>query len=108
MSELQLVDGAGCVQSKVTHHLPEAEYSESSLIYIAHATGILMIKLVYAVVKYGNGRSSSVDVFTEVSFKHASFAIAAGSLFTEVLFQHPFTAETVFHVKPNIPNPRHL
>ena len=67
-----------------------------------------MIKLVYAVVKYGNGRSSSVDVFTEVSFKHASFAIAAGSLFTEVLFQHPFTAETVFHVKPNIPNPRHL
>ena len=78
------------------------------LIDLTHATGILMIKLVYAVVKYGNGRSSSVDVFTEVSFKHASFASAAGSLFTEALFQHPFNAETVFHVKPNIPNPRHL
>lgn len=32
VSELQLVDGAGCVQSNVSHHLPEAEYSESSLI----------------------------------------------------------------------------
>ena len=45
-----------------------------------------MIKLVYAVVKYGNGRSSSVDVFTEVSFKHVSLAIAAGSLLQKYFF----------------------
>ena len=62
-----------------------------------------MIELVYAVVKYGNGRSTSVDVFTEVSFKHASFAIAAGSLFTEVLFQHPFN-KTSLKIHPEPPS----
>ncbi len=38
-------------------------------IVLAHETGILMIELMYAVVKYGNRGSSSIDLFTEVSIQ---------------------------------------
>ena len=63
-AQIYLVDGA---KWAIKGYLPPTRSRKiRKLIDLAHETGILMIKLVYAVVKYGNRRSSSIDVFTEV------------------------------------------